>query len=239
MCLVIPQVARFQILKLSIKDDGADNEADGKGELKHHETFPDEPGASAWAHQLSFQRGRRIEGGQVKCGVAAGDQPAKDADSHQRCKVYTFERLNVQLLIDKCIEHGHKSVDEIDRQNDGDEGHHKGFQNKLQDQGSPHSPQRFSDPDFEGTSPGPCGCKVHEIDAGNEDNDPGDRGDNIDKDDAAAFRMAVGKLVVDVPVVHRPEHAACFCIQAVLGAQDGCYLAADPIRVSAGAQFHE
>ena len=49
------------------------------------------------------------------------------------------------------------------------------------------------------------GGQVHEIDAGDKQDDPGDQGKQPYIDDAAAFLVAVGEAVAEVPVIHGKE----------------------------------
>ncbi len=95
-------VHEFQLLK---GDGRCDHQGYGNGKLRHYQCLPDSTFALC-RPQLAFQHEDRLESGNHKCRIYAGQQPDENRKSHQARNQRPIHQIDFQRLPGEIIEPG-------------------------------------------------------------------------------------------------------------------------------------
>src|SRR5579863_6977024 len=96
-------------------------------------------------------------------------------------------------------------------QQESGEGDHGRFADELADQATSFCTHYFPYAYFFGATFRPGCGEVHEIDTGNEQDDPGYAGEESHILNATTVILfSIGKMVIEIPIVHRKKKALCF-----------------------------
>ena len=195
--LVVAQRLALHKRQLRVDDHHGHDEQHRERELQHDQALP-RPHVAGPGRQLAFQHGRRLEPRQVERGVAARQQPRTQrqgqAGPHQLRLPPQGQRLARQRAELREHElhqpHGHDQ---------GQQGHHHGFGQVLPHQRGAARPQGLANAHFLDPPRGLGGEQVHEIDAGNHQNEPGNQGEQPHVGNAPPGGDAVFVGAVQVP----------------------------------------
>src|ERR1700722_5294210 len=237
MLFIDPQVAVFYMLYLLINDHRANDQGDGDGKLGYHEPFTDKTCAGIQPDPLSFQNCRRLEGRKIEGGIAAGHQPTEYTDSEHAGKMRRSEEIEDQVLVKYGVETRQEHINQSDSQRYGDKRHDQRFEDRLADQRLSQRAEGLSHSDLPGTLTGPGRGEVHEVDTGDDQDDPGNSGKKSYISDAAAVGLAVCIVRIQMPVIHRPQQAVSIGIQRGFRAKDRRQLSVDPVDIGNRLQF--
>ena len=200
---VVAQRLALHKRQLRVDDHHGHDEQHRERELQHDQALP-RPHVAGPGRQLAFQHGRRLEPRQVERGVAARQQPRTQrqgqAGPHQRRLPTQGQRLarqRAELREHELYQpHGHDQ---------GQQGHHHGFRQVLPHQRGSARPQGLANAHFLYPPRGLGGEQVHEIDAGNHQNEPGNQGEQSHVGNAPPGGDAVFVGAVQVRRRERPH----------------------------------
>src|SRR5882724_7767550 len=237
--LLKTQIPVFDVLHLLIDDDGANDEGYRNDELRGDEPFADETCAASGPDFQPFQHGDRIKGGEIEGRVAAREQAAADTDRQQANEMSRGQWMKGEVLVHEVAECGQGNIYEKYGQKDRKEREHQGFEDEPADERLLQRAKGLADADFPCTLSGAGRSEVHEVDARDEQDDRGDERKELYKFYCTAILLSIGEVVIEMPVIHRPEEHVDLGIGHVLGTDEGRELPCYDIRFGAGFELQD
>src|SRR6185312_126314 len=168
----VTQVAMLDVFELLVDDDSRNDEDDGGGKLQHDETFADKDCPAGGLHFHTLQYIDRVERGEVERRVRAGEEAAQKTDRQEGGKMCRVQEVQYELFFHQGIECGQRQRGETERNDNGEKRHEYGFADELSHQLAFACAEDLADTDFAGAFFRAGSGKVHEIDAGDDQNDP-------------------------------------------------------------------
>src|SRR5882762_4053941 len=144
----------------------------------------------------------------IKGGIAARDQAREKNDAEQGGGEAAID-VQEHLLAGNFIEYGQQGDDEKNSQRQGEQGHQHRLAEVLEDEIPAAGAHYLFDAHFFYPAGGLCRGQVHEVDAGNDQDDDRDDGKQFHIGDPSAGLNAVFVFAIEVPVrVAGKEHTA-------------------------------
>lgn len=214
---LIPVKAYFlisDIVQLAIDDEGADDEANGNKKLKDHQAVTDPAALEACGH-LPFQYINRLKGGKVESRITAREttdqQYQEDEDGQEPA---AEEHVGMERFAGKLIEHRQQQDGDAKGEDEGEEAEQDGLGEELENEVSFCRTGDLADAHFLCAVGATGGAEVHEIDAGNQEDEHGDDGEDVNELDIAVGFELAGLIGMEVDVGEGgdgvPEVISCF-----------------------------
>ena len=178
----------FHIPDLIPDDPSPGDHGDGQGELADYEKAAetDAPRFGLGAARASLQGLNGLESRKIDGGIAAGGESdeQRQAEEH-RNEPGQFAGAESQFDAGNRFEKGKSQLDENQAHYQGQQTGARRFPQELSDEVAAASPDNFSYSDFPGPPARPGRGQVHEVDAGDGQDDDGDGRENIDLENIA------------------------------------------------------
>ena len=203
--LVKTEVPSTHVVHLRDDDQGADDQPDRDGKLRHHQ-HPPEIDPSPPGPLRSFQHRDRRKGGEKEGRIDAGQQAHAQShpqQPHQHTRILHVAQF--QTLFCQIVEERQQHFDQHQGTDQGQQADEHRLAQELADQLPPPGAHYLAHPHLPGPLGRAGGGQVHEVDAGDQQNERGDHRKYVHVGDMAV-RLQLPKYVgVQVDIDQRLE----------------------------------
>ncbi len=180
LLLVVAELLPSHVIDLTRDNPHSDEKENGQAELENDQGFPERGALNASSHPAAHDPDG-LKRGEEKGRVASGHDPGEENNRQNPEQEFrTEEDAQGHRLSGKGVERRKKQTHQDDRDGPGQEGHEDGFAVELADDAFPLSADDFPQTDLAGPVGRACRSQVHEVDAGDQEDEQGDGNERID-----------------------------------------------------------